>query len=94
VEWYFSGDRLSTSSAESLLRELKRNGQLRLLCGFDKAPNVLGFQPFFKEAVSKWRTKITAIFDQMVNELMALLPDFGKHLAIDGKKLPTPCQAQ
>jgi len=25
----------------------------------------------------------------MVNELMALLPDFGKHLAIDGKKLPT-----
>jgi len=33
--------------------------------------------------------EITAIFDQMVNELMALLPDFGKHLAIDGKKLPT-----
>ena len=29
--------------------------------------------------------EITAIFDQMVNELMALLPDFGKHLAIDGK---------
>ena len=29
------------STAESLLRELNRNGQLRFLCGFDKAPTGL-----------------------------------------------------
>ena len=75
-------------SAESLLRELKRNGQLRLLCGFDKAPTSWALSRFLRKLL-KMENEITAIFDQMVNELMALLPDFGKHLAIDGKKLPT-----
>ncbi len=75
-------------SAESLLRELKRNGQLRLLCGFDKVPTSWALSRFLTKLL-RMENEITAIFDQMVNELMALLPDFGKHLAIDGKKLPT-----
>ena len=66
-------------SAESLLRELKRNGQLRLLCGFDKVPTSWALSRFLTKLL-RMENEITAIFDQMVNELMALLPDFGKHL--------------
>lgn len=75
-------------SAESLLRELRRNGQLRLLCGFDKVPTTWALSRFLTKLLGMEK-EINAIFDQMVTELMVLLPDFGEHLAIDGKQLHT-----
>ena len=68
----FAGIVFQHSSAESLLRELKRNGQLRLLCGFDKAPTSWTLGRFLTKLLSM-ENEITAIFAQMVNELMALL---------------------
>jgi len=56
VEWYLAGIVFQHPSAESLLRELKRNGQLRLLCGFDKAPTLWAFSRFLG-SFSEWRKK-------------------------------------
>lgn len=75
-------------TAESLLRELNRNGQLRFLCGFDKAPTSAAFSRFFGKLLDR-EEEVKAIFDQLINWLKDLLPDFGKYLALDGKKLPT-----
>lgn len=76
------------SSVESLLRELSRNGQLRLMCGLDKVPTSWAFSRFLSKLMSI-SEQIDEIFNGLVNELAALLPDFGENLAIDGKKLPT-----
>ena len=75
-------------SAESLLRELRRNGQLRFICGFNKAPTSWAFSRFLAKLLGL-EDEIIDIFDRLVNKLMVLLPDFGEHLAIDGKKLLT-----
>jgi hypothetical protein len=75
-------------TAESLLRELSRNGQLRFLCGLDKVPSSAAFSRFLGKLLDM-EEEITTIFDRLIDELKILLPDFGKHLAIDGKKLPT-----
>ena len=76
------------STAESLLRELNRNGQLRFLCGFDKAPTSTAFSRFLSKLLNM-EEELTAIFDRLIDELKILLPGFGEHLAIDGKGLPT-----
>ena len=75
-------------TAESLLRELSRNGQLRFLCGLDKVPSSAAFSRFLGKLLDM-EEEITTIFDRLIDELKILLPDFGKHLAIAGKKLPT-----
>lgn len=80
-------------SVESLIRELKRNAQLRAMCGLDKVPTPWAFSRFLKKLLSMVE-EIDAIFDGLVKEIAALLPDFGENLAIDGKAIPTHANPQ
>ena len=77
-------------SAASLLRELRRNGELRDACGFDPflgggaVPSEDAFGRFLKLvcAHNEW---IREMFDELVRGLAELLPDLGRRLAIDSK---------
>jgi len=87
-------------SIESLRRELSRNGQLRLMCGFygsggrhnkDKkerniVPPAWVYTRFLKK-LFEHEEEIERIFEKLVDELYRLLPDFGKDLAIDSKAI-------
>lgn len=79
-------------SIESLRRELKRNAQLREICGFDPVAGVFAVPS--KSAYNRFLTKlviheflIRGMFNFLVEELRKLLPDFGKNLAGDGKTI-------
>ncbi len=79
-------------SVESLLRELRRNAQLRQLCGFDLAkglaavPNSWAFSRFLGQVIAH-RAVIRGMFDTLVEGVAQLLPDYGESLAVDGKAL-------
>ena len=79
-------------TAESLLRELRRNAQLRQVCGFQlmrglkAVPNSWAFSRFLAN-VMKHLELIEAMFHRLVQRLTELLPDFGASLAMDGKAL-------
>jgi len=79
-------------TAESLLRELRRNAQLRQVCGFQlmrglkAVPNSWAFSRFLAN-VMKHLELIEAMFHTLVQRLTELLPDFGVSLAMDGKAL-------
>lgn len=74
-------------SVEKLRRELARNGQLREMCGFtDQAPPAWVYTRFLKRLM-KHESMIEAMFERLVEELRDVLPDFGKHLAIDSKAI-------
>ncbi len=75
-------------SAESLLRELSRNGQLRWICGLDKAPKSSSFSRFLLCLVDM-EAEINEIFEALVKEMIKLLPDYGQNLGIDGKAIST-----
>ena len=72
---------------EKLRRELARNGQLREMCGFcEKTPPAWVYTRFLKKLL-KNREEIDNIFATLVEQLRKLLPDFGKHLAVDSKAI-------
>lgn len=79
---------------ESLLRELKRNGELRQVCGFN---TVYGAQAVptpwamsrFVANVMRLEPMIEKLFNDLVKAITTLLPDFGEHLAFDGKAIPS-----
>jgi hypothetical protein len=77
----------------SLLRELKRNAQLREVCGFDlflgidAVPTQWAFSRFLKRLSTKYADYVEQMFDELVAEVIHLLPDFGSNLAIDGKAI-------
>lgn len=76
-------------SVNSLIRELRRNAQLRELCGFDlfrAAPGKSAYNRFLSSLI-KHQAELDEMFRSLVEELMKLLPDFGKDLAVDGKNL-------
>ncbi len=75
-------------SIESLRRELARNGQLRLMCGFYQkpVPPAWVYTRFLKK-LFEHEEEIEKIFKKLVEELYKLLPDFGKDLAIDSKAI-------
>lgn len=87
-------------STESLRRELSRNGQLRLMCGFQKSgarrnknreeiniiPPAWVYTRFLKK-ILRYEEEINGIFEALVEELRVLLPGFGKDLAIDSKAI-------
>lgn len=74
-------------SVEKLRRELSRNGQLRDMCGFaGQVPPPWAYTRFLKTLLEH-EGEVEAMFDLMVSELSGLLPDFGKHLAIDSKAI-------
>ena len=77
-------------SVESLRRELARNGELRQVCGFDvfrgdgAVPPAWVYTRFLNKLFAH-QTHIDAMFDELVETLRTLLPDFGKRMAIDSK---------
>jgi hypothetical protein len=75
------------TSIESLRRELSRNGQLRYLCGLKgTVPSSAAFTRFLKKLIQH-QGELDQMFVILVKELTGLLPDFGKHLAIDSKAI-------
>ena len=77
---------------ESLRRELRRNGELRQVCGFDPhlgfdaVPTPRAYTNLLK-ALYRCSEEVEAMFDVLVEKLKSLLPDFGKCLAIDSKAI-------
>lgn len=81
-------------SVTSLIRELRRNGELREICGFDPLRGesaVPGDWVYSRLFVKLFRhhDKVEAMFEGLVERVRELLPDYGVDLAIDGKALPT-----
>ena len=72
----------------SLIRELNRNGQLRVLCGFGgrKVPNAYNYSRFLNLIIDH-QEELENIFDNVLKQISELLPDFGKRLAGDGKAI-------
>lgn len=75
-------------NVEKLRRELGRNGQLREMCGFKgkAVPPAWVYTRFFKKIV-KHADEVDKIFDRLVEQLREILPEFGKHLAVDSKAI-------
>jgi len=75
-------------SIASLRRELARNGQLRQMCGFEKGkiPAEYVFSRFCRK-LFLYQALIDQMFYNLVETLRLLLPDFGKHIAIDSKAI-------
>lgn len=74
---------------EKLRRELARNGQLREMCGFfNKVPPTWVYTRFLKK-ILKHTEEVDKIFEKLVKQMRELLPDFGKHLAVDSKAIPS-----
>jgi len=79
-------------SAESLRRELRRNGELRQLCGFDPflgekaVPTKDSFSRFL-ESLIEHEVFITEMFHGLVDELKKKLPDLGVKTAVDSKAI-------
>jgi transposase len=81
-------------SIESLRRELARNAQLRLVCGFDPlkggdaVPLAWTYSRFLRSLFGH-QEAIDAMFDALVELLRRELDGFGAVLAIDGKAIPS-----
>lgn len=79
-------------SIESLIRELKRNAQLRELCGFDPlkgseaVPSSMSYTRFLVKLMNN-QSLIDEMFNTIIGLLQEILPDFGKELAFDGKAI-------
>lgn len=77
---------------ESLRRELKRNAQMREICGFNPIkgssaiPSSSAYSRFFATLL-KHEDLINEIFLSLVSLLETVLPNFGKNLAFDGKAI-------
>lgn len=79
-------------SVESLRRELKRNGQLRQLCGLDPLKSEEAVPPSsvytrFLKNLSHHQSFIDDIFDRLVDELEEILAGFGQKMSIDSKAI-------
>jgi hypothetical protein len=81
-------------SVESLRRELKRNGQLRQLCGFEvergaeAVPGSWVYSRFLRTLMNH-QEEVEGIFRELVVEVAEELEDFGEYLAVDGKAIRT-----
>ncbi len=79
-------------SVASLRRELLRNGELRELCGFDPAkgaeavPSESAYTRFMKN-LFRCGPEIEGMFDVLLDRLGQMLPELGRHLAIDSKAI-------
>jgi len=72
-----------------LRRELSRNGQMRSLVGLsNKVPPPWVYSRFLNKLIEKeHREFIEEIFNELIDQLQELLPDFGERLAVDGKAI-------
>lgn len=79
-------------SIESLRRELRRNAQLREICGFDlclgerAVPPAYVYTRFCRKLMG-YIDDVNNIFNRLVEEIKILLPDFGRILAMDSKAI-------
>ncbi len=71
-------------SLESLRRELARHAQMRALCGFRNAAvsPASAYTRSLRRLIADQDT-IDAMFEQLVEDITAVLPDFGQRLAMD-----------
>ena len=86
-------------SIESLRRELKRNAQLRKLCGFDPLKGVAAVPPEwaytrFLKSLMRHMGLMEEMFDSLVERVREALPGFGGSLAVDGKGIETHARAR
>lgn len=87
-----AGALLGHPTRAALIEELRRNSELRGVCGFDPAraegavPRAYVFSRFAKK-LKRHQPLINAMFEEMVERLGTLLPDLGRHLAVDSKAL-------
>jgi hypothetical protein len=81
-------------SMASLLRELRRNADLRELCEFDPmlgaaaVPDEHNMSRFLGNVI-ELEPLIQGMFQTLVAEIGEVLPDFGQHLSFDGKAVPS-----
>jgi hypothetical protein len=81
-------------TVESLLRELRRNGQLRDVCGFDPlagsaaTPSSSAMSRFIANVIADVDL-VNEMFSILVKTISELMPDFGRELAFDGKAIPS-----
>ncbi len=82
-----SGIVFQHSTVESLRRELSRNAQLRIICGFNgKVPPAYVYSRFLNSLL-KYQDQVEKIFEQVRWRVFAELATFGESLAIDGKAI-------
>jgi len=79
---------------ESLRRELQRNAELRQVCGFNPILGLIAVPPpcamsRFVANVIDQKDQVEEMFNSLVAKVTEILPDFGKHLAFDGKAIPS-----
>jgi hypothetical protein len=77
-------------SVDSLRRELSRNAELRQFCGFDPHKGSGTVPPSwvytrFLKLLFKFKEEFDGMFDRLVGELKALLPNLGFSVAVDSK---------
>jgi len=81
-------------SIAALLRELRRNGQLRQVCGFNPllgagaVPDEHNMSRFLANVIAL-EALIREMFDTLLRSATALLPSLGERLAFDGKAIPS-----
>ncbi len=81
-------------SAASLLRELRRNGELRQLCGFDPllgeaaVPSDDAFGRFLALIIAHLG-RLKSMFHQLVDELYLVRSNLGAKTAVDSKAIPS-----
>jgi hypothetical protein len=70
-----------------LIRELRRNVQLRHMCGFQFLESVPGADNMsrFVKKLKAHESDVLLVFVELSEMLYEILPDFGEHLAIDSK---------
>ena len=77
-------------SVQSLGRELRRNAQLRDVCGLELGKGLAAVPPpyaysrFLKNLINH-QHHIQGIFESLVDEVEEDLPDIGRVMAVDGK---------
>jgi hypothetical protein len=69
-----------------IIREMKRNAQLRAICGFTfaKTPSAANVSRFVRR-LEAHPNELLKVFVSLADMLYELLPDFGENLAIDSK---------
>jgi hypothetical protein len=88
-----SGIVFQHASIESMMRELRRNAQLRRVCGFerDKMPKAHNYSRFLDNLMGE-QALLDKMFSDLVEELSKALPGFGNRLAMDSKLIDSFAQ--
>ena len=87
-----AGVALGHATTASLIRELRRNAELREVCGFDLlardkvVPRDYVYSRFFA-LLEKHAALVEEMFQSLISSLGDILPDFGANLAADSKAL-------